>query len=131
VFVSSHLLWEVEAMCDRVGVLARGRLVAQGSPGELRSGGDTVQVTVDDPKVATAVAERMAGMTVLTGRGEGQDGSPVQEGILRVRVTPPATTADLNAALVSAGVGVSALIPERATLEEVFLALTEGADVPR
>ena len=36
VFVSSHLLWEVEAMCDRVGVLAGGRLVADGPPSKLR-----------------------------------------------------------------------------------------------
>jgi ABC-2 type transport system ATP-binding protein len=131
VFVSSHLLWEVEAMCDRVGVLARGRLVAQGSPAELRRGGDTVKVSVDDRGAAAAVVERTLGATLVPGPSEGEDGSAGPGPTLRVRLTPPTTAADLNSALVGAGIGVSALIPERASLEEVFLALTEGADVPR
>ncbi len=42
-----------------------------------------------------------------------------------------ATPAALNAALVAAGVRVNALVPERDTLEDVFLHLTEGIDVPR
>ena len=48
IFVSSHLLAEVEAMCDRVGVMARGRLVAEGPPGTLRGGADRMRVEVDD-----------------------------------------------------------------------------------
>src|SRR5213078_3240387 len=61
VFVSSHLLWEVEAMCDRVGVLARGRLVAEGPPSNLRPSANRVRVQVDDDAAARAVLADMAG----------------------------------------------------------------------
>ena len=130
VFVSSHLLWEVEAMCDRVGVLARGRLVAEGPPAELRTTGDTVRVDVDDPRKATSVLKRLRHVAVVSRRQDGVDESGSPE-TLWVRLTPPATPADVNAALVAGGVRVNALVPERATLEDVFLTLTEGADVPR
>ena len=131
VFVSSHLLWEVEAMCDRVGVLARGRLVAEGPPAELRTTGDTVRLEVDDPKRARAALRRLRDVALLATAPANQDGGASPERTLWVRVAPPATAADVNAALVSRGVRVSALVPERATLEDVFLSLTEGADVPR
>src|SRR5438105_4320770 len=48
VFISSHLLFEVEATCDRVAVLAQGRLVAEGPPRSLRAHADTVRIEVDD-----------------------------------------------------------------------------------
>jgi ABC-2 type transport system ATP-binding protein len=131
VFVSSHLLWEVEAMCDRVGVLARGRLVAEGPPAELRTQGDTVRVEVDDPDRARRVLAGFAAGTVLSEPAEPQDGWHPGAGSLRVRIDPPAGPADLNAVLVSGGVRVSALVPERASLEDVFLSLVEGADAPR
>ena len=55
VFVSSHLLWEVEAMCDRVGVLTRGRLVAEGPPSSLRAPADRLRIEVDDDERARRV----------------------------------------------------------------------------
>jgi ABC-2 type transport system ATP-binding protein len=119
VFVSSHLLAEVEAMCDRVGVLAQGRLVADGPPGALRKGADVVRLEVDDATRARGVLGTLAGVTIE------------QEGPLRVRLAPPATAASVNAALVAGGVAVSALVPEQASLEDVFLSLVEGADAPR
>jgi len=62
IFVSSHLLAEVEAMCDRVGVMAHGRLVAEGSPGTLRGGTDRVRVEVDDAAAALRVGGGIAGV---------------------------------------------------------------------
>jgi hypothetical protein len=53
------------------------------------------------------------------------------DGWIRVHLSPPATAAELNRALVSAGVAVSALMAEQDTLEEAFLSLVEGADAPR
>jgi hypothetical protein len=50
---------------------------------------------------------------------------------IRVRLSAPATAASVNAALVSGGVEVSALTPEHESLEDVFVSLVEGADVPR
>jgi ABC-type multidrug transport system ATPase subunit len=120
VFVSSHLLSEVEAMCDRVGVLSHGKLVAEGAPSKLRGSADRVRLEVDDGAQAASILEDMPGVRVV-------DRAP---GILRLRLDAPATPAAVNAALVRAGVEVSALAPERDTLEDVFLSLVEDAGVP-
>jgi len=124
VFVSSHLLAEVEAMCDRVGVMAQGRIVAEGPPGTLRGAADRVRIDVDDVAAAQRVAERQPGVSILSAGGDGP-------GVVRVTLAGDATPAALNAALVAAGIRVSALVAERDTLEDVFLHLTEGLDVPR
>jgi ABC-2 type transport system ATP-binding protein len=122
VFVSSHMLAEVEAMCDVVGVLARGRLVAEGPPSSLRSvTPGAISLDVDDLDRACRVLETVEGVRL--------DG--VERSQLRLRLTAPATPASVNRVLVESGVGVSALVPERETLEEVFVSLVEGADVPR
>ncbi len=124
IFVSSHLLSEVEAMCDRVGVMASGRLVAEGPPGSLRGAADRVRVEVDDLARARAAALALPGVAVDT------DGPSQGAGSLTISLDGVAP-ADLNAALVAAGVRVAALAPHRDTLEDVFLHLVEGADVPR
>jgi ABC-2 type transport system ATP-binding protein len=123
IFVSSHLLTEVEAMCDRVGVLAGGRLVAEGPPSKLRAGADVVRVEVDDPERAREILSGLDGASL--------DGAETSPRTLRVRLAAPASAADVNTALVSGGVAVSALIPEHESLEDVFVSLVEGADVPR
>jgi len=119
VFVSSHLLAEVEAMCDRVGVLSRGKLIAEGPPGNLRGGGEHLRIEVDDPQRAAGVLRGLPEVEPAAGEGR----------ILRVRLDGAATAAGVNAALVSAGVGVGALMPERDSLEDVFLSLVEDGGV--
>jgi ABC-2 type transport system ATP-binding protein len=123
IFVSSHLLAEVEAMCDRVGVLARGKLVAEGPPSNLRAGAEVVRVEVDDPERARRILSGVEGVTM--------DGAEASARTLRVRLAAPASAAEVNYALVSGGVAVSALVPEHESLEDVFVSLVEGADVPR
>ncbi len=120
VFVSSHLLGEVEAMCDEVGVLASGRLVAEGAPARLRARGEYLRIEVDDPRRARQVLERAGGVDFVEGPSGGRAG-----GTLRVRLNgrEPAT---LNRLLVSQGVEVGALVPESDSLEDVFLALVEN-----
>ncbi|HEX9122360.1 MAG TPA: ABC transporter ATP-binding protein [Actinomycetota bacterium] len=119
VFVSSHLLGEVEAMCDRVGVLSRGRLVAEGPPGALRGAAQRLLIEVDDVHRALVI------LSSVTGVEASLEGTAA----LRVRLGG-STAAEVNAALVSGGVAVSALVPERETLEDVFLALVEDDGVP-
>jgi ABC-type multidrug transport system ATPase subunit len=113
VFLSSHLLAEVEQMCTRVGVLDRGRLVVQDELRNLRAPtGRTFVVTPD--------AEKVVGL--LDGRVEARDGHR-----LLVRADDPAA---LNRALVDAGVRVNELGPERRGLEQVVLeATTEPGQV--
>jgi ABC-2 type transport system ATP-binding protein len=123
VFVSSHLLAEVEAMCDRVGVLARGRLVAEGPPSNLRPSGARVRVEVDDLPRALRVARALEGVVVEEEADE--------VGSFAASLAHPATAGSLNAELVREGVVVSALVPLHERLEDVFVELVEGADEVR
>jgi ABC-type multidrug transport system ATPase subunit len=126
VFVSSHLLGEVEAMCDRVGVLAQGRLVAEGPPSSLRRKALHLRVDVDDGETALGVLGQMEGVFVEGDPTVRVDSGPGSLGVrLRNGVSPSA----VNAALVNAGVAVSGLMPEHERLEDVFLELTEGGHV--
>jgi len=120
VFVSSHLLSEVEAMCDRVGVLSHGRLVAEGPPSNLRGSAERIRVEVDDVEEAATILSGMPGIRIL-------DRSA---GMIRLRLDAPATPGSVNTLLVRGGVEVSGLAPERDTLEDVFLSLMEDAGVP-
>ena len=129
IFVSSHLLAEVEAMCDRVGVMAQGRLVAQGPPASLRGAVDRLRVEIDDVAAAIGVVEAASGFTLVAERGARE--ARAEPGLIRVTLTDGASPAVLNAAFVSAGIGVSELTAERSSLEDVFMTLVEGADVPR
>jgi ABC-type multidrug transport system ATPase subunit len=105
VFLSSHLLAEVEQLCSRVGVLDRGRLVLQDELATLTAPtGSTV--------VHTPAPERARG--TLDGRVTSVDGERVI-----VRGGDPA---EVNALLVGAGIPVTGLALERPTLEEVVLA---------
>jgi ABC-2 type transport system ATP-binding protein len=104
VFLSSHLLAEIEQMCTRVGVLDRGRLVLQAELAELR--GPTGRVEVQTPDVRR-VRELLDGVV-----------EEYDAGRLLVRHADPAA---LNARLVAAGVRVTALVAERRSLEDVVL----------
>jgi ABC-2 type transport system ATP-binding protein len=105
VFLSSHLLAEVEQLCSRVGVLDRGRLVLQDDLARLTAPtGSTV--------VRTPAPDRVR--ATLDGRVTEIDGDRVV-----VRGEDPA---EVNARLVSAGVPVTGLALERPTLEQVVLA---------
>ena len=125
IFISSHLLAEVEVMCDRVGVMARGAIVAEGPPGTLRGTTDRIRIEVDDVAAACTVVERLVGADMSVAA------SASGPGALDVTLSDGLWAADVNAALVRGGVRVNALEPQRDTLEDVFLHLVEGIDVPR
>ncbi len=119
VFVSSHLLSEVEAMCNRVGILDRGVLKAEGTMAELLSrlgGAQELELAVGDRPAALAVFDKVGGVEVV---GDGDD----LRMVLRLRGVSPA---ELNRALVQGGVEVSALVPKVGTLEELFLSVTSS-----
>jgi ABC-2 type transport system ATP-binding protein len=102
IFLSSHLLAEVEQLCTRVGVLDRGRLVLQEQLATLQA--PTGRTVVRTPDAAAVVA-------LLDGGVEARDGDR-----LVIRATD---TAELNARLVATGIRVHELGPERRSLEEV------------
>jgi ABC-2 type transport system ATP-binding protein len=129
VLVSSHLLAEVEAACDRVAVIARGRLVAEGAPTNLRPSGTRLRLQVDDVSATRRLLHALDGVRVEGGAATDDGGG--DRAVLHVRLDAPATSADVNARLVAAGVAVSALHPLQERLEDVFLDLTGDADAPR
>jgi ABC-type multidrug transport system ATPase subunit len=118
VFLSSHLLGEVEQVCDRVAVVDRGRLVQAGTVSELGRGEERVRVLV-------ASGEQQAALALLDGFQARAD-SP---GVLLVQ---GATGRQVNQALVLGGVYAESVVVERAGLEERFLAITggEGSSAP-
>lgn len=128
VFVSSHLLAEVEQMCTHAAVMSVGRLVAQGSLDELRRAGQA-HVRLRTPDVARAVAElARLGVVVLPG-GEVPGGEAGADVVAPLADDGPPPE-EIVAALVRADVRVRGFAVESASLEERFVALTgEGFDV--
>jgi ABC-2 type transport system ATP-binding protein len=112
VLLSSHLLGEVQQVCDRIGVLSGGRLLREGTVAELR-GQRALLVTAQPLEQARIVARRLLG----------PDRVAVQDGALRLQADPD-QAALVNRELVTAGVAVSALGWAERTLEDVFLELT-------
>lgn len=112
VLVSSHLLGEVEQICDRVGVISHGRLVRESTVQDLR-GSTALLVRARPSDVARQMLTEMFGPEAV-----GQ-----VDGALRVS-TDLEHSAELNARLATAGVAVSELRPIQKSLEEVFFQLT-------
>jgi ABC-2 type transport system ATP-binding protein len=113
IFLSSHLLAEVEQLCTRVGVLDRGRLVLQERLAALQAPTGNTVVHTPDPDVAVGL---------LDGRVVGRRGDE-----LVVRSDDPAA---VNALLVKGGVRVRELAVQRRTLEQVVLEATDPATHP-
>jgi ABC-type multidrug transport system ATPase subunit len=119
VFVSSHLLAEIEQMCTHAAVMRTGRLVAQGTLDELRG-----PVVDDRVHVSTPDAEQAVAALTALGLEARQAGAEVVAP-LRGRAVE-----ELVPALVAAGVRVRGLRTAEASLEDRFVALTgEGFDV--
>ncbi|MFI1957837.1 ABC transporter ATP-binding protein [Streptomyces althioticus] len=119
VFLSSHLLDEIEQVCTHVAVMARGRLITQGPVAELAAGArGRLVVTTPDPADAARVLKEQ-GLGDVVADGDRVTAEP-----------PPRDLAEVNTALVTAGVRVRGFGVERASLEDAFVALTgEGFDV--
>jgi ABC-type multidrug transport system ATPase subunit len=112
VLLSSHLLSEMEQVCDRVGIIRHGRLVREGTVDELR-GEPAVTVRATPLEAARRSLEGMLGAAAVT----------TVDGTLRI-ATDPERAADINAALVQAHIRVSELRPAERSLEDVFLQVT-------
>jgi ABC-2 type transport system ATP-binding protein len=120
VLLSSHLMGEVEELCDRVAIVRTGRVVYEGSLGELlaSTAGRYSLRTTDDVRAAAVAAER-PGVTDVR----------FADGGLTLSADAEAVTA-LSIALGEAGIGIAALVPRTATLEELFFRMTEGDASP-
>lgn len=120
VLLSSHQMAEVEELCDRVAVVRDGRIAYHGSLAALKaSAANGFALRTTDDVRARRVALGQPGVEVVEGG----------EGGLRVRAGEIAVAA-LSIALAEAGVGIHALVPRGASLEDLFLQLTEGNPAP-
>ncbi|MGW8379242.1 ABC transporter ATP-binding protein [Streptomyces sp. ODS28] len=122
VFLSSHLLDEIEQVCTHTAVMNRGRLVTQGTVAEMSAGaGGRLAVTTPDTSEAARVLKER-GLTGIAVDGDEVTGE--------LPATDPPDLAALNAALVHAEVRVRGFGLHRASLEDVFVSLTgEGFNV--
>jgi ABC-type multidrug transport system ATPase subunit len=117
VFISSHLLVEVQAICNRVGIIHAGTLRAEGTVESLLSESATAGVV----EIATAETEKLR--AVLADLGVAVLG-PGEAGRLRV-AHGERPISEVNRRLVEAGVPVDALVPAQRNLEDVFLEVTK------
>src|SRR5215207_6971769 len=116
VLLSSHLMGEVEQVCDRVGVIRSGRLVGEGTLDELR-GRASLRVRAQPLAIAERVAAAVSGVEQVA----------IADGSLLITADPGGGAA-INRALVEAGIAVSELRLERTSLEQVFLELTQDGE---
>jgi ABC-2 type transport system ATP-binding protein len=117
--LSSHLLDEVEKICDHVAIVDRGRIVAQGTLAELSTGDDgAITIGCDEPHKAFGA---------IDGNGSLREVEETASG-LRVLVKPDVSleeaAAELNRQLVGAGIAVHRLEPSHVSLEHRFLEIT-------
>jgi ABC-2 type transport system ATP-binding protein len=120
VLLSSHLLNEVEDVCNRVAIVRSGEIVYEGEIAELKRGAGTVYrlLTTDDAR-AVAICRAQPGIADVQQRsGRGGLTFTAADG----------TVAQLSQALVQAGALIRELAPQTVTLEDLFFSLTEGAD---
>ncbi len=119
VFVSSHLLNEVELMCDHVGIVKGGRLLTQGSVATLLGRGQALEMQVTDPERAVQVLESL----------DWVEGVKRQDDRLVVDA-PSERAAELSRALAEHQIYLSVLRPRDSSLEEFFLEVT-GEEMSR
>jgi ABC-2 type transport system ATP-binding protein len=119
VLLSSHLLHEVEQICNRVAIIDSGRLLYQGAVEELMAPGQRIKLTTDRITEAFELLAKDQRLTV-TRNGDGS---------LYLKAADEVVP-DINALLVQNGFRVKEIASQRESLEEVFLRLTREARLP-
>lgn len=114
IFLSSHLLSEVEQMATHIGIIQRGYLVFQGTLPQLHAR--------TEPRLMLETDRPAAARQLLAGRGYQAAGNG--NGSLHVPVASPADAAAINRLLVENGLAVHHLVLQRPTLEDIFLSFT-------
>lgn len=116
VFLNSHLLSEVELVCDRVAIVDQGRVVFEGDLGDLVAGGHRLRITVD------RVDDGLMSTLARHGKVHASEGSTVVVEVEDLSVAPA-----IAEAIVRGGWGLCALVPEALSLEDAFLGLVSGS----
>ncbi len=114
IFLNSHLLHEVELVCNHVAIIKKGKVIAAGAPDDLIKHGDTLQIRVTDTDKAVALLNE-----------EDWVSSIAREDDLLILKAPTKRAADISALLAKNGVFVSEIKARDDSLESIFLELTE------
>ena len=115
IFLSSHLLWEVERTCTHVAIVRKGRIVVTGTVAEVVSGAAAAFLKAEDPDALAAALEEYPGASSVR-RSDG--------GVIVTLESDD--LASVNRHLAGLGIHVSHLAPHRQSLEDAFMDLTEG-----
>jgi ABC-2 type transport system ATP-binding protein len=117
IFLTTQYLEEADALADRVGIIDHGRIIAEGTPAELKRsiGADVVTVRVDDVAVAASTIAALPGVDSVEVRGDE---------ILAATADGPANVSPIAVALAGADIRVRSLTLREPTLDDVFLTLT-------
>jgi len=121
VLLSSHLLAEVQEICDRVGVINDGRLLRESTVAELR-GASSLRVRATPVDRALAVAQDLVGAASVRRAPAARSAEGSEDGL--VLELPASAAPEVNRALVAAGVDVFEIAPIERSLEEVFFEMT-------
>jgi ABC-2 type transport system ATP-binding protein len=120
VLLSSHLMTEVEELCNRVAIIQSGAIVYEGAIADLkRAAGLTYRLHTTNDDQALAVCRAQPGIVDVT--------RDAVAGGVRFAAAEPDTVAELSRALVESGALIISMAPESATLEDLFFSLTEGS----
>jgi ABC-2 type transport system ATP-binding protein len=121
IILSSHLLAEVEEVCNRVGIVQSGKLVYEGEISALkRSAGAAYSVQTTDDERALAICRAQPGIA----------DARHQDGGIWFSADEEQAVAALSQALVEGGALIRALQPQTARLEDLFFSLTEASQTP-
>ena len=118
IFLNSHLLHEVELVCNHVAIIKEGKVIASGAPNDLIKHGDTLQIRVTDIDKAVALLNEEDWVSSIT-----------REGDLLILKAPTERATDISALLAKNGVFVSEMKAREDSLESIFLELTEEETV--
>lgn len=138
IFITTHNLEEAEKVCDQVGVIDRGRLLATGSPSGLRDNfsrpkviitinDDTINDDEDDDNLADnagAVGAVAKALVILKGL-PGVQSAALQSARLSIELSDPDSVPAIVRALVAGDISIQEVHKEQASLEDVFLSLTQ------
>ena len=115
IFLCSHLLHEVEMVCDRVAIIKQGEMIANAPVHELLAQGRLLRIRVDDPEQAASILENIPWIASVKWEGNYLVVDAQKESASRV-----------NQALAEQGIFASELLSRNVSLESVFLQLTGG-----
>ncbi len=118
IFLNSHLLHEVEQVCDHVAIIKKGKVIASGAPNDLIKHDDTLQIRVTDTDKAVALLNEEDWVSSIT-----------REGDLLMLKAPTERAADISALLAKHSVFISEMKAREDSLESFFLELTKEETV--